>query len=112
MKLNMNQIKKLVVVMLAVPLMAAAFVSSRASGQTAAADNKEAVDMFATKCKMCHGPKAEKLFDSTKPEAEMVQVILKGKKGEKPPFMPAYEPKGVTEAQATALAAYMKTLKP
>jgi hypothetical protein len=35
----------------------------------------------------------------------------KGKKAEKPPNMPAYGEKGVTEDQATALVAYMKSIK-
>jgi cytochrome c1 len=36
---------------------------------------------------------------------------LKGKKGEKPPYMPGFEAKGMTEDQAKALAAYMRTLR-
>jgi cytochrome c1 len=40
-----------------------------------------------------------------------VQAILKGKKGEKPPYMPAFETKGITEDDAKALAAYMKSLR-
>jgi cytochrome c5 len=41
----------------------------------------------------------------------MVQAILKGKKPEKPPNMPAYGEKGITEDQAKALVAFMKSLK-
>jgi hypothetical protein len=40
-----------------------------------------------------------------------VQIVLKGKKPEKPPNMPAYEEKGITEDQAKALVAHMKSLK-
>ena len=40
-----------------------------------------------------------------------MQIVINGKKGEKPPFMPAYEEKGVTEEQAKALVAHMKSLK-
>jgi hypothetical protein len=37
--------------------------------------------------------------------------VLKGKKPEKPPNMPAFEERGITADQAKALVAYMKTLK-
>ena len=63
------------------------------------------------KCVACHGPKAEKKFDATKSDDEHVQIILKGKKAEKPPNMPAYETKGVTADQAKALLDYMKSLR-
>ena len=66
---------------------------------------------FKAKCVMCHGPKAEKKFDAALPEDQMLEAILKGKKVEKPPHMPAYEPKGVTAENAKALIAYMKQLK-
>jgi mono/diheme cytochrome c family protein len=67
---------------------------------------------YKAKCAMCHTATASKFFDPAKPEAEQVQVILKGKKGEKPPYMPGFAEKGMTEDEAKALAAYMKTLKP
>ena len=63
------------------------------------------------KCVVCHGQKAEKKFDPTKADDEHVQIILKGKKPEKPPNMPAYETKGITAEQAKALLEYMKSLK-
>ena len=67
--------------------------------------------LYKAKCVACHGPKAEKKFDATKTDAELVETILKGKKAEKPPNMPAYGEKGITEDQAKALESYMKTLK-
>jgi mono/diheme cytochrome c family protein len=69
------------------------------------------VAAYKTKCAMCHGPKSEKAFDPAKPTDEHVQVILKGKKGEKPPFMPGFETKGMTAEQAKALAEHMKALR-
>jgi len=63
------------------------------------------------KCVVCHGQKAEKKFDPAKSDDEHVQIILKGKKPEKPPNMPAYETKGITADQAKALLDYMKSLK-
>lgn len=63
------------------------------------------------KCVACHGAKAEKKFDATKSDEEHIQIILKGKKAEKPPHMPGYEAKGVTAEQAKALLDYMKSLR-
>ena len=80
----------------------------------AARANQEQFDAAATfkaKCVACHGATAEKKFDATIPDADLVQIVLKGKKPEKPPNMPAYEEKGITEEQAKALVAFMKSLK-
>jgi mono/diheme cytochrome c family protein len=80
----------------------------------AARANQEQFDAAATfkaKCVACHGPAAEKKFDATIPDADLVQIVLNGKKPEKPPNMPAYGEKGITEDQAKALVAHMKSLK-
>lgn len=80
----------------------------------AARANQEQFDAAATykaKCVACHGAAAEKKFDTTIADAELVQIVLKGKKPEKPPNMPAYAEKGITEDQAKALVAHMKSLK-
>jgi len=66
---------------------------------------------YKTKCVACHGKTAEKKFDSSLPEAQMIEIVLKGKKPEKPPNMPAFEERGITADQAKALAAYMKSIK-
>lgn len=71
----------------------------------------EPADVYKTKCVACHGKKAEKKFDTTISDDQMVEAILKGKKAAKPPHMPAYADKGVTAEQAKALVAYMKQLK-
>lgn len=76
----------------------------RADDDAVAADYKK-------NCAACHTPKAEKFFDLAKSDDEHVEVILKGKKGEKPPYMPGYEAKGMTKEQATALAVYMRKLR-
>jgi mono/diheme cytochrome c family protein len=67
---------------------------------------------FKAKCAMCHTPTASKFYDPAKTDEEHVAAIMKGRKSEKPPFMPGYEAKGMTEEEAKALAAYMKTLRP
>ena len=66
---------------------------------------------YKGKCVMCHGKKAEKKFNASLSDDELVAAILKGKKAEKPPHMPGYEDKGVTAEQAKALLAHMKELK-
>jgi len=63
------------------------------------------------KCVACHGAKAEKKFDAAKSDEEHVQVILKGKKAEKPPNMPGYEAKGINAEQAKLILDYMKSLR-
>ena len=76
-----------------------------------AADDDAAKLYTKFACVACHTKTAAKFFDPALPEEEMVQAILKGKKAEKPPNMPAYEAKPMTEDQAKALVAYMKGLK-
>ena len=66
---------------------------------------------YKGKCLMCHGKKAEKKFDTSLTDDQLVEVVLKGKKVEKPPHMPAYAEKGVTAEQAKALVDHMKHLK-
>ena len=63
------------------------------------------------KCVVCHGQKAEKKFNADLKDEEMVEVVLKGKKPEKPPNMPGYEAKGLSAEQAKALVDYMRSLK-
>ena len=63
------------------------------------------------KCVVCHGQKAEKKFNADLKDEELVEIVLKGKKPEKPPNMPSYEAKGLTADQAKAMVDYMKSLK-
>lgn len=106
--MKLNQMKKLGV---------AAFATATLIGvgllPTAArsASDDDAAATYKTKCIACHGAKAEKKFDAALPEADMVKAVLTGKKVEKPPNMPAYGEKGITEDQAKGLVAYMKSLK-
>jgi mono/diheme cytochrome c family protein len=70
----------------------------------------DAATKYNSTCKGCHGAKADKKFNATMSDDDMVQAILKGKKAEKPPNMPAYETKGITAENAKALVDYMKSL--
>lgn len=72
---------------------------------------EDAAALYKSKCVACHGPSAEKKFDATKADDELIQTVLKGRKMEKPPNMPAYEEKGITAEQAKALITFMKAPK-
>lgn len=94
---------------LAVFFAVAALVS--ASSRQPADDPFDAAAMYKTKCVACHGQKAEKKFDGSLPVEQMIDAVMKGKKPEKPPNMPAYGEKGVTAEQAKGLVDHMKQLK-
>jgi mono/diheme cytochrome c family protein len=102
----MKSLKK-ISLLIAVPVLAVVSVVS--AGVRTSSDDPAAT--YQTKCVACHGAKAEKKFDPAKSDDESVQMILNGKKMEKPPNMPAYEEKGITADQAKALVTYMKSLK-
>lgn len=90
-------------------LVAAGFMSVTAG--TDPQDQFDATSFYKAKCVACHGQKAEKKFDSSLPDEQLVDIIMKGKKPEKPPNMPAYADKGVSAEQAKALVEHMKLLK-
>lgn len=109
MKMKPGGILRLMVVLTGI-MLAAAFVVVSVGARTSA-DDFDAAGTYKTKCFACHGAKAEKKFNSTVTDDEMLQAILKGKKPEKPPNMPAFEERGITADQAKALAVYMKSIK-
>ena len=105
----MNEVKKMVICLVAVVLFAAGLlISATAQGEAQASDPAA---FYKTKCVACHGKKAEKKFDTALPDEQLIDIVLKGKKIEKPPHMPAYADKGVTAEQAKGLVDYMKQLK-
>ena len=106
MKITTEGLKKLAIALIALPLLAMVFVSS-APVYTVAAAQDDPAAFYKAKCAMCHGAKAEKTFDATKPDEQLTESVLKGIK----PKMPAYEEKGVSADQAKALVGYMKQLK-
>jgi mono/diheme cytochrome c family protein len=81
------------------------------ASRAATEEQFDAAATYKTKCVACHGPNAEKKFDSSLPDQQLIDAVMQGKKGEKPPNMPAYSEKGVTAEQAAALVAQMKALK-
>lgn len=102
---------KMMLVAIVALVLVAGFALISAAARANNAQDFDAAATYKAKCQACHGAAADKKFDSTLPDADLVQAILKGKKGEKPPFMPAYEEKGINEEQAKALVAFMKSLK-
>jgi cytochrome c5 len=93
---------------LASALLFAVVVVARSTPEPQATDTAA---YYKSKCVMCHGKKAEKKFDTTLSDDQLVDIVLKGKKVEKPPHMPGYAEKGVTADQAKALVAHMKQLR-
>jgi mono/diheme cytochrome c family protein len=105
---SITRLKKLGFVLGAV-LIAAMFLIVSVPARMATQDDGAA--LYKTKCFACHGATAEKKFDATKVDDDLIQTVLKGKKLEKPPNMPAFEEKGITADQAKALVAFMKSQK-
>jgi mono/diheme cytochrome c family protein len=95
----------------AITILIAPLVLISAAAPTGQTDDFDPAATYKGKCVACHGAAAEKKFDGTLADADLVQIVLKGKKAEKPPNMPGYEEKGITEGQARALVAYMKSIK-
>ncbi|HWF89706.1 MAG TPA: cytochrome c [Pyrinomonadaceae bacterium] len=89
-------------------MMSALFVMARAQGE---AQPSDPAAFYKSKCVACHGQKAEKKFDASLTDEQYLDAIMKGKKPEKPPNMPAYGEKGVTAEQAKGLLEYMKQLR-
>ena len=105
----MNRVKNIAITLTAIFLSSVIFYSL-ASAQGEAQPSDPAA-FYKAKCVMCHGQKAEKKFDASLTDEQYIDAILKGKKPEKPPNMPAYGEKGVTQDQAKALLDHMKQLR-
>ena len=104
---SITRLKKAFV--LAAVMIATTFLITSVPARTTTQDDGAA--LYKTKCFACHGATAEKKFDATKTDDELIQTVLKGKKMEKPPNMPGFEEKGITADQAKVLVAFMKSQK-
>ena len=107
MKVTVTRLKKIALVLGGLMIAATLLVVTA----PARATDDDSAALFKSKCAMCHGQTAEKKFDATKGDDVLIEAVLKGKKLEKPPNMPAFEEKGITANQAKALVAFMKSLK-
>ena len=103
-----NQLKKLATVLIALPMLAIILLNPASANTSPAGEDIDIAAVFKAKCAMCHGAKAEKKFDATKSDDQLVEAVLKGKEGT--PKMPSYE-KSFSPDQAKALVGYMKSLK-
>ena len=104
-------LKKIAVSVVLLPVLGLLMMNAATSRTRAAAEDFDAAGTFKAKCVMCHTATASKNFDPAKTDEQLTEAILKGVKGEKPPFMPGYEAKGITPEQAKALAAYMRSVR-
>jgi len=108
--MTINRVKLIAIILFSAPVLALALFTA-ANGTVVAAAGEDPAATFKAKCAMCHTAKAEKFFDPTKAEDVHVEAIMKGRKGEKPPYMPGFEAKGMTADDAKALTTYMKGLR-
>lgn len=105
----MKRVKNIAITITAIFLFGVVFYSvAPAQGEAQPTDSGA---YFKAKCVACHGQKAEKKFDPALTDEQHLDAILKGKKPEKPPNMPAYGEKGVSPEQAKALLEFMKQLR-
>lgn len=98
-------------IVLTVPVLALFMLITAPAKTGMEASSEDQAGYYKSKCLACHGAKADKKFDTSLTDEQLVEAILKGKKAEKPPHMPEYETKGVNEEQAKALVEYMKKLR-
>ena len=105
----MKPVKNITIAITAIFLFSVVFLSVTPAQDEAQPSDPAAY--YKAKCVVCHGQKAEKKFDPALTDEQYVDVILKGKKPEKPPNMPAYGEKGVTAEQAKGLLEHMKHLR-
>jgi mono/diheme cytochrome c family protein len=108
--MKITHLKNVVVAMGSVMILALVFLVSGAAQNDVKFTDATSYYKDA-KCVVCHGQKAEKKFNVELKDEELLEIVLKGKKPEKPPNMPAYEAKGLTTEQAKAMVDYMKQLK-
>ena len=108
--MTLNRIKIFAVAALLSPIaLFVAFNSRPVNAVSIGADDPAIV--YKAKCAACHSAKADRFFDPAKTDDELIETVMKGKKGEKPPFMPGFEAKGMTVDEAKGLVEYMKGLK-
>lgn len=106
--------KVLALILFTVPVVIGGGLISQSQSSALASSaftDDDAATVFKTKCAGCHGKTSEKFFDPARTDEELVTAILDGKKGAKPPNMPAYKDKGISEERARALVAYMRQLR-
>jgi mono/diheme cytochrome c family protein len=107
MKLSTKRIKLTAITTVSTLALAVSFTVQPATRAAVAAD--DAATIYAGKCKMCHGAAAEKNFDATLADADLLKAIAEGATSKDGKKMPAF--KSINEETAKALVEYMKSLK-
>lgn len=110
--MKLNRIKLFAIGIIALLTLAVAVFKTSPPVQAVANNNPDddVAAIYKAKCALCHKANAEKFFEASKMDEPLVEIILKGKKAEKPPNMPAFEEKGITKDQAKLLVAYMRQI--
>lgn len=108
--MTLNRIKIFAVAALLSPLALVVATNTKPVNAVSIGTDDPAI-VYKSKCAACHSAKADKFFDPAKADDELIEIVLKGKKGEKPPFMPGFEAKGMTPDEAKGLVEFMKGLK-
>jgi mono/diheme cytochrome c family protein len=110
--MTLNKVKLFAIAIFALPLFALAIFNAAPAGAVSnAATDDDVAAQYKKQCLMCHKANAEKFFEPSKMDEALVEIVLKGKKAEKPPHMPGYEEKGMTKDQAKLLVAYMRQVR-
>lgn len=109
--MKLNRVKLFAIALFVLPLLALAFLKTSPVGAISKIQNDEIKASYKKDCVLCHKPNAEKFFDTTKTDEEMTEIMLKGKKAEKPPNMPGFEAKGMTCEKAKLFIEYMRQLR-
>jgi hypothetical protein len=109
--MNVHRIKLIAIIIFVTIFAAISMIHVAPTKVLANNSGDDPVVEYKAKCAACHTPNASKFFDPAKTEEVHVETILKGRKGEKPPYMPGFEAKGMTADGAKALTAYMKGLR-
>jgi mono/diheme cytochrome c family protein len=71
----------------------------------------DAKAFYKPNCEECHGSAADKRFNPDNPESQLIDSILNGAQAEGSKDMPAFSQKGIDEARAKVLIAYMKSIR-
>jgi mono/diheme cytochrome c family protein len=109
--MKLNRVKLFAITLFVLPILALAFFKVNPVRAISKIQDDEVKAAYKKDCALCHKPNAEKFFDTTKTDEEMTEIILKGKKAEKPPHMPGFEAKGMTCDKAKLLVEYMRNLR-
>jgi mono/diheme cytochrome c family protein len=111
--MTLNKVKLFAIAIIALPLFALAIfnASPSAGAVSSVATDDDVAAQYKKQCLMCHKANAEKFFEPSKMDEALVEIVLKGKKAEKPPNMPGYEEKGMTKDQAKLLVTYMRQVR-